>query len=66
MAKSAKETPRERALRTKPWLKSTGPTSAEGKAKSALRAYKHGLRAAGNRARIAWIRSVMRLAEALQ
>jgi len=43
-------TPEHRAMRAelirrwKPWEKSTGPKSPEGKAKSAIRGYKGGLR----------------------
>lgn len=65
MDKPAKETPRERALRTKNWLRSTGPTSVDGKARSAMRARKHGLRGAGYKSLIIWVSSISALAEAL-
>lgn len=34
----------ERIRKTKPWEKSTGPRTAEGKARASLNAFKHGLR----------------------
>ena len=37
----------ERIRATQPWLKSTGPRTAEGKARSSGNAYKHGGCAAG-------------------
>lgn len=36
-----REAQRQRALITRPWLCSTGPRTAEGKARSALRGLKH-------------------------
>ena len=37
---------REAALRNRPWMKSTGPRTPKGKAKSKLNAWKHGQRSA--------------------
>lgn len=39
---SHRETPRERALRTRPWVYSTGPRTPEGKHRSAMRGMTHG------------------------
>lgn len=39
-----KQRQRDLINKTKPWLKSTGPRTADGKARASLNAFKHGLR----------------------
>jgi hypothetical protein len=60
-----REAQAERAKAAKPWLRSTGPRTAEGKAKAARNAFKHGFRS-GPMARLkALLRDQRRFMKAL-
>ncbi|GGY73104.1 hypothetical protein GCM10007388_01460 [Pseudoduganella plicata] len=57
---------RELIQRTKPWLRSTGPKTTEGKAKAAQRWRRHGMRAAEIKVIKVWTLSVLKLVEVLK
>lgn len=57
---------RDLIRRTKPWLRSTGPTTPEGKAKAAQRWRRHGMRGAEIKTVRCWIASLLKLVEVLR
>lgn len=62
---SQRQARRETIMRTKPWTKATGPKTAEGKAASAKRWRRHGLRSEEARAAQQWVNSIRSLLQVL-
>jgi hypothetical protein len=56
---------REMIHRTKPWLRSTGPKTTEGKAKAAQRWRRHGMRSKEAEVIRQWLHSLIKLAKAI-
>lgn len=72
MGKGPNLTPEQREARramiqqTKPWLKATGPKTEEGKARSAQRWRRHGMRTEEMQVAKKWVRSLFALTRALR
>lgn len=56
---------RETIMRTKPWAKATGPKTVEGKAASAKRWQRHGLRSEEAKVAQQWVSSIRSLLHVL-
>jgi hypothetical protein len=65
LSEEQRQARRETIMRTKPWTKATGPKTAEGKAASAKRWRRHGLRSEEAKAAQQWVSSIRSLLRAL-
>lgn len=65
LTEAQRQARRETIQRTKPWLKATGPKTAEGKAAAAKRGQQHGQRSSEAKAMQLWVSSIQTLLQVL-
>jgi hypothetical protein len=65
LTEAQRQAKRESIMRTKPWAKATGPKTETGKAASAKRWQRHGLRSEEAKAAQQWVSSIRQLLQVL-